>query len=486
MSSEFSLRKKMTLGIKWVSFGQILIYILQLAVWAILARLLPPDNFGALSIAMVFSNLGVVFNELGMSSAVIQRKELGLRHTVTAFWICVIMGVIFLTAALLGSSLLAGFFKNNNIEHLVILFAFKYFIDSFGIIQEALLRRELAFKKLSFIDIVSNLIYGVSVVIMALKGVGILSVGWGYLAASLLRVSLLWIKGHLRPSFEFDTEGFKELFKFGKNILGFKILNFFVGNMDIVLIGKLLGSVQLGYYSLASNLVNFPRLKLSSIISTVAFSAFSKIQDDYNRLRQAYLRIVRYAAVVNFPLLAGLMFLSPQVVRLLYSSKWDAITLPLRILCIYGICFSITTFIGVIFDSTGNPGISFKFCAINLFGTAVSILIGFKYSLIGIIAALSLYSVIINIVGNLFVGYVIKMRLLEYLRSLMPAFAASIVMSCAIVLSFWVRNHVFMLPDVWFLCVTILISVFIYSLSLFFLSRQTFQEMKEIGCNLLR
>lgn len=483
MINEFNLSKKMTLGIKWVGFGQIIIYILQLSVWAILARVLPADNFGALSIAMVFSNLGVVFNELGMSSAIIQRKEIGPQHTVTAFWSCVIMGIFFLTAAFFCSPFIAGFFKNNNINRLVIVFAIKYFIDSFGIIQEALLKRELAFKKLSFIDIISNLTYGVSAVIMALKGVGIMSVGWGYVAASLVRVYLLWINGCLRPYFEFDAEGFSELFEFGKNILGFKILNSFVGGIDIILIGKLLGSVELGYYSLATNLVNFPRQKLSTIVSTVAFSAFSKIQDDCNRLRQAYLRIIRYAAVINFPLLFGLFFLTPQVVSLLYSSKWDAIILPLRILCIYGISFSVTTFIGIIFNSTGNPVISFKFCVINLIGTAISILIGFKYGLIGIVVALSLYSVIINIIGHLLVGYVIKMKLSEYLRSLVPAFAASLVMSCGILMSFWVRNHVFMLPDLWFLCVTILISVLIYSVSLFLFSRQTFEEIREIGCN---
>lgn len=486
MDQTRDLNRNMTTGVKWAGLGQGLGFIIQFVVWAILARLLPPSSFGALSAAMVFSNLATVFNELGMSSAIVQRKELNSRHTVTAFWLCVLMGFFFILAAVFCSTFLAKFFKNDTIKTLVIIFALKYFVDSFGIVQEALLRRALAFSKIALADVWFNFTYSAVALFLAYNNFGIMSVGWGYLAASLVRVSVLWKYGSFRPYFGFGRDSFRELFSYGKNILGFKVLNYFTGNMDVVLIGKFMGTTALGYYSLASALANFPRQKLSLIISNVAFPAFSRIQDDYNYVRQGYLKIIRYSAAINFPLLAGLMLLAPQFVSLVYSAKWEPMVMPLRILCFYGICFSLTTFVGVVYESTGHPDYSWKFCIMNLIGTGTAILLGFKHGLTGIAVALSIYAAIINILGHLLVKRIIKMRMSDYLRSMVPALVASIIMAMGIGLLLWAQVKWLKLDGLGITLAGILSGITIYSLSLFMFSRQTFAEIMDIGRALLK
>ncbi|MBI5873362.1 MAG: lipopolysaccharide biosynthesis protein [Candidatus Omnitrophica bacterium] len=485
MENPSDFKRKMAHGLKWVSFGQVFSYIIQFGVSVFIARRLEPENFGAWGAALIFSNFFVIFNELGMMSAVIQKKDLRREHKVVALWVCVAMGFSFLVLACFGAPYVASFFKNPAVGSLVLIFAFKFFVDSFGMVKEAMLRKELLFKKLTSIDIRSNLVYGLVSVGMVLKGAGIISVGWGYLAAGVLRVILLWRTSSFGPYAEFDRASFKELFNFGKNIVGFKIVNYLTGNIDYFLIGRFLGTASLGYYGLASSLANFPRQKLSLIITNVFFPAFSKMQDDLTRVKEVYLKIIRYAAIVNFPLLLGLLMLAPQFVSFVYSSKWDAMVLPLRILCIYGLSFSMTTFIGVVYDATGHPDYSFKFCLVNFAGTVLALLIGLRYGLTGIATGLSVFSVFLNLFGQWGVRRITKMTLRSYFMSLAPACLASVVMVGILsVFIKWQRTVLF-LSNGLFLLISVLAAVLVYGLALFLLNRRTFLEFFRIIRHLL-
>ncbi len=480
----FAFKKEMAQGVKWLGLSQMLGYVLQFIVWVILARLLPPENFGALSVSMAFSNFAIMFNELGMGTALIQKTALEYRHKVTTFWTCIAIGAIFLIFALSTSSLIASFFKNPAIEVLITIFALKLLIDSFGTLQESLLKRELSFKSLMIIENISSLIFGSVAITMVYKGFGISSMAWGYLAKSVLKVILLWISCDFRPSLEFDKESFRELFDYGKNIMGFKIISYISGNIDILLIGKFLGAASLGYYTLALNLVNFPRQKLSSIVSQVAFPALSKIQDHLDEVRNAYTKIIRYATVVNFPLLVGLMFTAPYFVSAVYSDKWIGMVVPLQILCVYGIGYSITTFVGIIFNSTGHPEYSFRFSLITLAGVVAAVLAGLPYGLEGIAVSLSVYSIIVNILGNVIVGRLIKMPFLCYVNEMKLAVTGTLFMAAGLFALTKFKDSSLLIADIWFLSLMIMCGTAIYVTALFFANRDTFIEMKSIVKNM--
>lgn len=481
MDNQPDFKQEMTSGVKWVAISQGLGYGFQVIVWVILARLLPPASFGALSAAMAFSSLVSLFNELGMSSAIIQRKIIEKRHADTAFWIVITLGFIFMILAVLAASNVARFFGNTSIRLLVCVFAIKYFIDSFGLIPETLLKRALSFQKLALIDISANCTYGLVAITLALHNTGIISVAWGYLLASMLKTVLLWKQSSFRPSPGVEKKSFTELFHYGKNILGFKILNYVAGNIDIIVIGKLLGATALGYYSLALSLANFPRQKLSLIIYSVAFPVFSRMQDDHEQMRQNYLKIIRYAAVINFPLLIGLMLLASHFILAVYSSAWAPMSRTLQILCVYGLWYSLTTYVGNIYDATGHSEYSLKFCVLSLGGTVLSIYAGYRFGLNGIALALAIYAGIINIIGYLLVKKLIGMKMTDYFRALVPALASSGIMAAGLLLLLWAQVNWLKLQPPWFMSLAIIAGAGLYAGGLFLTNKKTFSEMAEIA-----
>ncbi|HAJ57185.1 MAG TPA: hypothetical protein DCL35_05385 [Candidatus Omnitrophica bacterium] len=479
--TERTFRQQMTEGVKWVGISRLLLYFLQLVVTVILARIVPPSSFGALSAALVFANFTVIFNELGFMSAVIQHKDLKDAHVVTAFWACALLGFIFLGAGIMAAPYVAVFFDNPLVSKLVVLFAFQFCVDSFGIIQEAVLRRRMDFKKLMSIDITANVAFGITAVSLAFGGAGILAMGWGFLVSSLLRVSLLWCFSSLGDLRSFDLNCFFELFAFGKNIVGFKMLNFLVGNIDVAMVGRLLGSSVLGVYSMALNLANLPRLKLSFIISQVAFPAFAKIQDDIAAVSAAYLKIVRFASVVNFALLTGLAVLAVPFVQVVLGERWAQLSGPLPVLCVYGMFFSVTTLVGNVYNGLGRPDYSLKFAVFNFAGTMLAILLGFRQGLIAIAVNLAVYSAFSNMIGHLFVKRLTGISYLSYLRVLVPAVSASVVMASGLLGWTAVSERVFDTTTVFSFLSSLFIGLLLYCSGLFVFSRRTFIDMAQIA-----
>ncbi len=155
--------------------------------------------------------------------------------------------------------------------------------------------------------------------------------------------------------------------------------------------------------------------------------------------------------------------------------------LPLQILCVYGICFSITTFAGIIFNSTGHPEYSFKFSLVTLAGAVLAVLSGLKYNLVGITLTLSIYAIIINILGHLVVRHLIRMNFISYLQSMIPAAISSIVMSSGLLLLIRLQKSLFPVSEVWFLLLMVSSGAVIYILALFSVGRQTLREMIDIA-----
>jgi len=478
-------RRNVSLGVRWLGIGHFFNYFIQFILYAILARLLSPKDFGALGVAFSFYNIAFIFGELGFSSALVQRKELRDIHKTITFWISFSFGLVFLLVGISLSSFLASFFKNPLIKPLVLLLSFNFFINSLGVVHLSLLKRDLFFKKVSLVEIFSGIVSLVTTLILVFRGWGIISLGWGYLLASFLRVVLLWVNYRFLPTLEINWEAFLELFYFGRNIFGFRVISYLSGNIDIFLIAKLLGQKTLGYYSLALSLVNIPRQKISFIISQVMFPALSKIQDNLSEIRNAYYKLIRYASAINFPLMIGLIFIAPYFVKVIYSSKWEAMVIPLQILCIYGLIFSLSTFIGSFLNALGYPNYSFRIGIFSFLSLILAIGVGCRFGLIGISVGLVVYSLFVNILANTVLFRIIRGRFASYLKEISPAFFGSVVMSLGLFLVINI-NRIFLFPDKVLLVIMIILGGFFYLFSLFLINKSTLRELFNIFKEMFR
>ena len=467
-------------GLRWVGLSRLFRCGLQIVFIAILARLLSPEDFGIMAIVMTFMAASLIFGDLGLSSAIVQKRQIREITLSTSLWLCILAGFILFIIMLNCAQLISRFFRKEIIAPLIMTISIKFIIDSFGIVHETLLRKDLLFKRIAFVEISETVFYGASSVIFALNGFGVWSLVFGYLLGSLIRTICLWGACSWRPALRFNLSSFGEIFYFARNVLGFKIVNYLTTNLDRLIIGRILGSVALGYYSMAYNISNLPREKLSSIVNRVGFPAFSKIQNDKIQLRNAYLKIITYAAIIVFPLLSGLIILCPEFVRVVFTQKWSAMVVPLQYLCLGAMFFSITSFVGIVFLATGHAEFELRLSIISLFSIVIALIFGVRFGVVGIARGICIYAVVINIIGQLFIRQLIKMGLRSYLKALYPAIIPSAIMCLVLKLFLIWQNLNLGLGDILLLVSSVALGLFIYLLSLFVVSPSLAKEIREM------
>lgn len=206
-------------------------------------------------------------------------------------------------------------------------------INALSIVQRTKLEKNIDFKSRSIVSFASSLLSGVAGIVMAYYGLGVWALCGQSILNSLFQLVFFYFFVRWCPSLVFSKDSFHEMFSFGSKLLITNIINVIYSNLYTIVIGKRFNSRDLGFYSRADQFAIFPSTNICAIISGVAFPTLSKIQDDDDKLRFAYRKIIRYSSFIIFPLMVGLAAVADPFIRTLLGEKW-ANTIPyLQVLC---------------------------------------------------------------------------------------------------------------------------------------------------------
>ena len=342
-------------GVQWTTAATVLTAVMQIGYTAVMARLLDPAAFGLVAMAGVVLRFGSYFAEMGLGHALVQRSEIDGHDVRATFTASLGLGLAVAAIAWLGAPLAVLFLKNEAVVPLVRMQALGFIIVGLGATATSLLRREMRFEVIAKVEVAAYVLgYGGVGITLALLGAGV----WSLVAASLAQqffaalMNYLVVRHSLR--FIFDRAPYARLLGYGGRVSVVGFLEFINGNLDTLLIGRLLGSVLLGIYNRAYMLLYLPMYFLTNSLARVAFPAFSKIQDDLPRTRALYLTSSTLVATVVLPVCAGVAVAAPELVQVLLGPRWAASVPILRVLCL-SIPLSMTTlFAGVVADARAN------------------------------------------------------------------------------------------------------------------------------------
>ena len=473
-----SLMSSATRGVFWSGISQFSTQLYQFIVMIILARLLFPEDFGVIGMAVIFTGLVQTINELGLSAAIIQKKNINDNHLSTSFWISLGLGIILFITTVIISPYIADFFKNELVGSVVSVLSIGFILGSFGVVHRSLLQKNIEFKKIAVTEISASVMSGTVSIILALLGFGVWSLVFGTIINNFTRVVLLWKVCTWRPSMTFDLTSFKELFSFGAHVMGSQFLNYFDSNVDYLLIGKFLSATALGHYTLAYQLSTFPLTKISSIITSVTFPTFSIIQDDNDSLRYAYLKVNKYISAITFPLLAGLIMVAPDFIPLVFGGKWAPMIVPLQILCVAGALKSVGTTVGSILLSKGRSDIQFKWNIFTAIVLTIAILIGLRYGLTGVAMAITIMSFLLFFIIQSIANNLINLNFSDYFKALYPATTGSILVIISLLI--YQKSGIYSHLDIFSLIYSIILGILVYILGMRIIAKDLFREIKII------
>jgi PST family polysaccharide transporter len=349
-----SLRGSAISGVKWSSISHFGRRGLSLLTTIILARLLAPADFGLIAMAAVVISFIELFQDLGTATAVIQRKNPSQALLASMFWLNAGFGLAAMLVLYLASPLAGAFYREPQVIPIMQVLSLSFLLSGLSNLQKSLLERNLEFDKLALIEIGTTLFATLVGITAALLGHGAWSLVYQMLAGNVLATLLFWSASRWRPSWQFDWPEIRSVMGFSLNLTGANIFNYFARNADKLLIGRFLGSQELGYYDLAYRLMQFPLQGISAVIGRVMFPLYSRMQDDAGQFGRTYLKVASAIALISFPLMLGLTALARPFVLTLFGVGWMPVIPLLLILAPLGAVQSIATTVGHIYMAKGR------------------------------------------------------------------------------------------------------------------------------------
>ena len=340
----------------WVFALRLAQKLLGLVSLVVLAKVLVPEDFGLMGVALLTLATINTFTQTGFGAALIQKTE-GVAEYLDSAWTIglirgvVLFGVIFFLAA----PVAAVFFENGQVEGLVRAISFSVLLGALGNIGTVYFSKDLHFYRQFFLQLSGTLVNLAVTITIAVIYRSVWALVLGKLAGELCKCVSSYLLHPYRPKLCWDIPKARMLWGFGKWVLGTNILAFLIMQGDDIFVGKYLSAAWLGLYRYAYRFANMPATEISLMVSQVAFPAYSKLSGDLERLKLAYLKVLRVTALLIFPV-SGLIFvLSPEFVEIFLPPCWLPIIPVMRVLVWWGLIVSVTSAMSPVFMALGHP-----------------------------------------------------------------------------------------------------------------------------------
>lgn len=375
--------------------AQVAVQLLAFVTSVAIARLLTPSEVGLVAMALVFGSLALVIVDFGLMTALIQRPTLTEVDKSTAFWAGNGIGLLL---ALLGVGLswpIAALYGEPEVQPLFAVLSLSFLLVSPGIVQGALLTRELDFRSLELRTIVATAVSCVVAIALAALGFG----PWALIAQSLtiagVSTLLLWRASPWRPRAYFSLDSLRGIARFASHVFGSNAVLWATVNIDNLLIGRFLGPAPLGAYTLAFSVMITPVKRIAVPVENVLFPAFSRVQDPA-RIAGMWMRASRMIALLVAPAMLGLVAVAPDLVPTVFGEKWDEAIPVMQILAPVGLVQALAGLNAGILQSLALTRTLFRFHVGLAAATVAGFAAGLPWGLVGVATAYLLVTAVLQ------------------------------------------------------------------------------------------
>ena len=328
-----TLKDKTVKGVIWSSIDRFTTQGISFVFSMLIARMLLPSDYGVIAMLGIFMAVSQCFIDSGFGAALIRKKDRTETDFCTVFYFNIVVACIFYGLLWLASPYIARFYDMPLLESVTKVWGLNLIVNAFGGIQNAKLSIAIDFKSRAKISVITTLFTGLVGLWFAYQGHGVWALVYQGVASAILRCILLWCIVRWVPKLIFSWKSFKELFSFGSKLLASGLLATVFENLSTIIIGKVYNAGSLGVYSRANHLAQFPSSNITGVLQNVTFPVLSTIQDEDERLANAYRRFLRLSAFVVFPLMLGLSAVADPFIRLTLTDKWAGSIYLLQIIC---------------------------------------------------------------------------------------------------------------------------------------------------------
>lgn len=411
------IKSKATTSVKWNAANRIVGLLIGVIRVAILTRLLDRSDFGLVALAMVVIDFTNLFSDLGLTTAIIHKQNITENQYSSIFWLNLFAGIVVYILLCCISPLCSSFYEEPRLNIIIPLLGTQVLMNGFGKIFQTIKTKELDFEFISKVSMLSAVIGLIFTIALAIYKFGVYSLVFGQLLGVAINQVTYSVAGLRRQKIKFyiSLKEIKDFVKIGGYQLGTQIIDFIAGKIDILLIGKFFTMDDLGVYNIAKNLINMPYQLINSIVSGVGTSVFALIQNDMQKLKVTYSKIVKIMSAINLPIYTMLLVFATPIVKILYDPEFIDVSIYLRILAPWGFFASVNSLIGMVVVAKGRTDLGFKWTWVRILMNTAATYVACYISVYAIACSQTLLSLItIPIYFYMMIAKVLPISLKEY------------------------------------------------------------------------
>ncbi len=424
-----NLKKRTVVGIVWNFADQIARRGISLVVTIFLARFLVPEDFGLLAMMAVFLNLATYLIEAGFKEALIQKKVATEVDLNTAFYASIVWGLISYGLLFATAPLISDFYEEPRLIDLIRVSGLVIIINSFQVIQSAVLNRDLNFKAQLTASLPAAIISGLIAVAMAYAGYGIWALIAQMLILAMLITIFLWLMKLWRPKWMFSYSSLKKIFGFSGYLIIAGISEIIFVNMYVIVIAKFFSAIIAGNYFFTEKIKDLLLLQLVGSIQTVTYPALSKLQDDPVHLKSGYRKVISVTTFLLFPAMALLAALAEPLFRVFLTEQWLPAVIYLQLLAMAAILYPVHVINLNILKVKGRSDLVLYLGFFKKFIMIIIFVISFKFGIIGILIGQIISSILTYLPNSYFSAKLISYPIREQLADFVPGLILSVLVA---------------------------------------------------------
>lgn len=433
-----SLKRKTISGVFWQLLQKGSSQVVAFVVSVVLARLIPPEEFGIVAMTSIFMTVAGMLAESGLGTSLVQKKTIDDLDKNTVFYFG-----LFLSACLYGllfffAPLIARMYQQETLIPIIRLSGLSLFLSSFGSVQSAQVMRKMDFKKYFYTTLASTVISAVVGLFLAFRGYGVWALVWQGLVKAVTGIIVLFGLVKWIPQLKFSWTRLKQLYSFGLNMTAASLIGTVCNELRGFLIGLRFMPADLAFYNRGNGIPGLVNDNVNGTISTVLFPAISQLQDDRDAVKRSMRRAMMTSSFCLAPLMMMLSATSKQIISLLYTEVWAAAVPFMQILSL-GYIFSNLGMANLqAINAIGRSDITFKLEFIKKPIYLAFILGGVLISPLAIAVGHAIYTIIgsaINAIPNKkLIGYSYS----EQITDILP----QLILSATVAFSAWLIGHI--------------------------------------------
>ena len=370
-----------------------------------MSRLLTPTDFGLVAMCTPVIVFITMVQNMGLSQAVVVAEEITPEQSTTLFWVNVGLALLLTLGLIALSPAIASFYHAPELTHLIIAMSGCILMSGLSAQHSALVNRAMKFTHLAVIDMSSAVLGLAAALLWAVLFPGPMAMIVLSLTTGMTLMIGVWASSDWRPGRLAPFSAVKSKLKFGGGLSTFTLTNFFARSLDNILIGRFVGTQQLGLYDRAYKLLLFPLQQITSPLSRVMVPILSRLVDQPNRYRSAYARTVGQVLLVITPGILTLLVLADTAIPLALGPQWSDASPIFRWLAFAALHQPMTTTIGWLFITQSRMREYAHWGVFNAVSCAIAFAIGLKWGVLGVAACYTLSDIFIRLpVLWLFIG----------------------------------------------------------------------------------